>query len=39
MFECSQKSSNNLPALTPRTVFTQRLVSGHVYEVNMATAS
>ena len=46
MFECSQKSSDNLPALTTprpsplsRTVFTQRLVSGHVYEVNMAIAS
>ena len=42
MFECSQKSSDNLPAPTTprpsplsRTVFTQRLVSDHVYEVNM----
>ena len=40
MFECSQKSSDNLPAPTYcRTVFTQRLISGHVYEVNLAIAS
>ena len=43
MFECSQKSSDNLPEPTTprpsplsRTVFTQRLVSDHVYEVNVA---
>ena len=40
MFECSQKSSENLSASTYcRTVFTQRLVSGHIYEVNIETAS
>ena len=44
MFERFQKSSDNLPAPSPtsplrRTVFTQRLVSGHVYEVNMAPRS
>ena len=43
MFECSQKSSDNLPAPNlhpaPRhwavLFFTHRLVSGHVYEVNI----
>ena len=42
MYECSQKSSDNQPAPTTprpsplsRTVFTQRLVSDHVYEVNV----
>lgn len=47
MFECSQKSSDNLPApnLHPAArhwavlFFTHRLVSGHVYEVNMAITS
>ena len=43
IYECSQKSSDNLPAPCPsplsRIVFTQRLVSDHVYEVNMAIAS
>ena len=47
MLECSQKySDNNLPAPTAhptphpsslrRAVFTQRLVSSHVYEVSIA---
>ena len=32
MFECSTPR----PSPLSRTVFTQRLVSGHIYEVNMA---
>ena len=40
ILECSQKSSDNLPTPRPSplscTVFTHRLVSGHVYEVNIA---
>ena len=47
MFKCSQKSSDNLPApnLHPAArhwavlFFTHRLVSGHVYEVNIASWS
>ena len=43
IYEFSQKSSHNRPAPCPsplsRIVFTQRLVSDHVYEVNMAIAS
>ena len=47
MFECFQKSSDNLPApnLHPARrhwavlFFTHRLVSGHAYEVNIASWS
>ena len=42
IFECSQKSARTHPTPYPSplrsTVLTQRLVSGHVYEVNMAIA-